>query len=245
MAPEMAPLPSVPTHFGQLGLTYDDVLLLPGETDVVPSEVDTTSRLTREISLRVPLISAAMPAADNSRLSTAMASATVGRVSKASERQTVCPFSTGTRFACALTTVCLAQDHPEPLRLKAAFFMTSAPASTELPQAPPATHKDPAIAPLPSPPRLTLGEVVRRAQQQDVLIYCIGILAAFEIMRFELVALRLEMFAIGFGGTQGLATGQQEIAGIAGLHIHNFAELAELCDAFEQNDFHDRLLWSF
>ena len=66
-------------------------------------------------------------------------------------------------LACALTTVCLAQDHPEPLRLKAAFFMTSAPASTELPQAPPATHKDPAIAPLPSPPSLTLGEVLRRA----------------------------------------------------------------------------------
>ena len=40
-----------------IGLTYDDVLLLPGATDVIPSEVDTTSRLTREISVRTPLLS--------------------------------------------------------------------------------------------------------------------------------------------------------------------------------------------
>ena len=46
--------------FGFIGLTYDDVLLLPGETDVIPSDADTTSRLTREISLRIPLASAAM-----------------------------------------------------------------------------------------------------------------------------------------------------------------------------------------
>ena len=46
--------------FPLLGLTYDDVLLMPGETDVIPSEVDTTTRLTREISLRVPLVSSAM-----------------------------------------------------------------------------------------------------------------------------------------------------------------------------------------
>ena len=40
----------IPEKFAALGLTYDDVLLLPGETDVIPSEVDTTTRLTREIS---------------------------------------------------------------------------------------------------------------------------------------------------------------------------------------------------
>ena len=57
------------------GLTFDDVLLEPGASDVMPGQVDTATRFTREISLNIPIVSAAMDTVTESRLAIAMAQA--------------------------------------------------------------------------------------------------------------------------------------------------------------------------
>src|SRR4030095_7283586 len=54
-------------------LTFDDVLLLPCHSTVLPSQVDITSRFTRGIKLNVPILSAAMDTGPESRLAIAMA----------------------------------------------------------------------------------------------------------------------------------------------------------------------------
>ncbi|MEU4559014.1 IMP dehydrogenase [Actinoplanes sp. NPDC023936] len=56
-----------------LGLTFDDVLLQPGESDVVPSRVNTVTRLTRNVELSVPLLSAGMDTVTEARMAIAMA----------------------------------------------------------------------------------------------------------------------------------------------------------------------------
>ncbi|GGM58662.1 inosine-5'-monophosphate dehydrogenase [Longimycelium tulufanense] len=65
--------PGLPPKFATLGLTFDDVLLLPAASEVVPSEVDTTTRVSRNVSLRVPLLSSAMDTVTEARMAIAMA----------------------------------------------------------------------------------------------------------------------------------------------------------------------------
>ncbi|MGH3320072.1 MAG: IMP dehydrogenase [Streptosporangiaceae bacterium] len=64
---------SVPSSFGRLGLTFDDVLLLPAESDVIPSEADTTTPVSRGVNVRVPLLSSAMDTVTEARMAIAMA----------------------------------------------------------------------------------------------------------------------------------------------------------------------------
>ncbi len=65
----------ITTLTGQDALTFDDVLLQPGHSQVMPGEVDVSSRLTRDIVLSLPIISAAMDTVTESRLAIAMAQA--------------------------------------------------------------------------------------------------------------------------------------------------------------------------
>ncbi|HSN91508.1 MAG TPA: IMP dehydrogenase [Anaeromyxobacteraceae bacterium] len=59
----------------RLALTFDDVLLLPAESDVLPRQVETPSRLTRNVQLNIPIVSAAMDTVTESRMAIAMAAA--------------------------------------------------------------------------------------------------------------------------------------------------------------------------
>jgi len=69
----MARLTDWQQKFGTEGLTFDDVLLLPAASDVLPADVITTTRLTRSISLNIPILSAAMDTVTEARLAIALA----------------------------------------------------------------------------------------------------------------------------------------------------------------------------
>ncbi|MFY7850561.1 MAG: IMP dehydrogenase, partial [Brevundimonas sp.] len=57
------------------GLTFDDVLLEPGASEIMPADADVSTRLTRDIRLNIPLLSSAMDTVTESRLAIAMAQA--------------------------------------------------------------------------------------------------------------------------------------------------------------------------
>ena len=58
-------------------LTFDDVLLIPAHSEVVPGQVDVSTQVTRNIRLNIPLLSASMDTVTESRLAIAMTTAEV------------------------------------------------------------------------------------------------------------------------------------------------------------------------
>jgi IMP dehydrogenase len=73
MTDSVAGADGLPAKFAMLGLTYDDVLLLPGESDMAPQDIDTASRVSRNVRVNVPLLSAAMDRVTEARMAIAMA----------------------------------------------------------------------------------------------------------------------------------------------------------------------------
>src|SRR3954447_20503762 len=59
--------------FAKEGLTFDDVLLVPAESSVLPNDVSTATRLTRTIALNVPIVAAAMDTVTEARMAIALA----------------------------------------------------------------------------------------------------------------------------------------------------------------------------
>jgi IMP dehydrogenase len=72
---EIERLVSFERKFGQEGLTFDDVLLVPAESHVLPNDVSTATRLTPSIPLAIPIVSAAMDTVTEARLAIALARA--------------------------------------------------------------------------------------------------------------------------------------------------------------------------
>ncbi|HTO24409.1 MAG TPA: IMP dehydrogenase [Gaiellaceae bacterium] len=70
---EVERLLALEEKFAKEGLAFDDVLLLPAESEVLPNDVSTRTRLTREIELAIPIVSAAMDTVTEARLAIALA----------------------------------------------------------------------------------------------------------------------------------------------------------------------------
>ncbi|WP_343959422.1 IMP dehydrogenase [Yaniella flava] len=71
--PSSEPVTKAHDPFGFVGLTYDDVLLLPNMTDVIPADADVSTQLTKRIRINTPVISAAMDTVTEAPLAIAMA----------------------------------------------------------------------------------------------------------------------------------------------------------------------------
>ena len=72
---ELERLLSLERKFAKEGLTFDDVLLVPAESHVLPNDVSTRTRVTRTIELAIPIVSAAMDTVTEARLAIQLARA--------------------------------------------------------------------------------------------------------------------------------------------------------------------------
>jgi IMP dehydrogenase len=70
---QLARLVELDRKFGREGLTFDDVLLVPAESRVLPNDVSTATQLTRRIQIQIPIVSAAMDTVTEARLAIALA----------------------------------------------------------------------------------------------------------------------------------------------------------------------------
>src|SRR5262245_42288767 len=70
---ELERLVELDRKFSREGLTFDDVLLVPAESHVLPNDVSTATQLTREIWIEIPIVSAAMDTVTEARLAIALA----------------------------------------------------------------------------------------------------------------------------------------------------------------------------
>ena len=68
-------MPKMPNGGPELALTFDDVLLKPGLSDVMPADVDIRTRITRDIPLNIPIIASAMDTVTEANMAIAMAQA--------------------------------------------------------------------------------------------------------------------------------------------------------------------------
>mgnify|MGYP005683859331 FL=1 len=60
-------------HIEEQALTFDDVLLLPDYSEVLPQDTDLSTKLTRDVALKIPIVSAAMDTVTESKMSIALA----------------------------------------------------------------------------------------------------------------------------------------------------------------------------
>ncbi len=72
---EVERLLALEDKFAREGLAFDDVLLVPASSEVLPNDVSTRTRLTRELELAIPVVSAAMDTVTEARLAISLARA--------------------------------------------------------------------------------------------------------------------------------------------------------------------------